>query len=84
MNSCWVFNVWSFTSVNSVHNAPVEFPPAQYFPARAGPPPASPPRLVLHRALPSPTPQNTPQGMGSDWKNLLGTAHIDRQCCFNI
>jgi hypothetical protein len=27
----------------------------------------------------------TPQGMGSDWKNLPSTAHIDKHhCCFNI
>jgi hypothetical protein len=43
---------------------------------------------VLHRALPSPTPQNTPHGTGSDWKNLSSTAHIDRQtdrhCNFNL
>jgi hypothetical protein len=26
----------------------------------------------------------TPQGTGNDWKNLPGTAHIDRHCCFNI
>ncbi len=25
-----------------------------------------------------------PQGTGSDWKNLLGTAHTDRHCYFNI
>jgi len=30
------------------------------------PPPAGPPRPVLHRALPSPTPQNTPQGTGTN------------------
>jgi len=29
-------------------------------------PPASPPRPVFHRALPSPTPQNTPQGTGAN------------------
>jgi hypothetical protein len=34
---------------------------------------------VLHRALPSPTPKNTPQGTSSDWKNLPGTTHTDRQ-----
>jgi hypothetical protein len=56
-------------NVNLVHNAPVELPPV-----RAGPP--SP---VLHRALPSPTPQNTPQGTGNDWKNLPSIAHTDRQ-----
>jgi hypothetical protein len=37
------------------------------------------PRPMLHRALPSPTPQNTPEGTGNDWKNLPGTAHTDRQ-----
>jgi hypothetical protein len=26
----------------------------------------------------------TPQGTGSNWKNLSGTAHTDRHCCFNI
>jgi len=27
----------------------------------------------------------TPQGTGSDWKNLPGTAHTDRHhCCFNL
>ncbi len=33
---------------------------------RAATPPAGPPRPVLHRALPSPTPQNTPQGTGAN------------------
>jgi hypothetical protein len=42
---------YTFTSVNPVHNAPVELPP---------------PHLVLHWALPSPTPQNTPQGTGAN------------------
>ncbi len=37
--------------------------PARSFPARAHPPP---PPLVLHRALPSPTPQHTPQGTGAN------------------
>jgi hypothetical protein len=26
----------------------------------------------------------TPQGTGSDWKNLPGTAQTDRHCCFNM
>jgi hypothetical protein len=26
----------------------------------------------------------TPQGTGSDYKNLPGTAHTNRHCCFNI
>jgi len=29
--------------------------------------------------------ERAPQGMGSDWNNLPGTAHIDRHhYCFNI
>jgi hypothetical protein len=59
-----------YTSVNSVHNAPVELPPARSFPARAPHPARSflthAPRPVLHQALPSPTPQNTPQGTGAN------------------
>jgi hypothetical protein len=55
-------------------------PPARSFPARPPlPRPCWPPSPVLHRALPSPTPQNTPQGTGSDWKKFPGTAHTDRQ-----
>ncbi len=54
------------TSVNLVHNAPVELPPAQSFPARAphlarAPPPpprAGPPRSVLH-GLSFPPPPKT-------------------------
>jgi len=53
-----------YTSVNLVHNAPVELPPVRSFPAR--PPPAGPLCPVLHQALPSPTPQNTPQGTGAN------------------
>jgi hypothetical protein len=53
-------NILYITSVNPVHNAPVELPPARSFPARAPPRPsptrASPPNPVLHRALLSPTP----------------------------
>jgi len=60
------------TSVNLVHNAPVELPPARSFPARTPPPPSpsppvlAPPRPMLHWAFPSPTPQNTPQGTGAN------------------
>jgi len=54
------------TSVNLVHNALVELPPARSFPACAGPPLLALPRPVLHWALPSPTPQNTPQGTGAN------------------
>ncbi|CAN5974280.1 unnamed protein product [Sphagnum jensenii] len=50
--------------------APCWPPPAgprhPYCPSLAPPPPPPPPRPVLHRALPSPTPQNTPQGTGAN------------------
>ncbi len=68
-----------------MHNAPIELPPPGPSPPMPPPPVlvpptrAGPPRPVLHRALPSPTPQNTPQGMGSEWKNLPGTTHTDKQ-----
>jgi hypothetical protein len=48
----WMEQSYS-TSVNLVHNAPVELPPARSFPtrappqARAGPPPPGPSPLVL-------------------------------------
>jgi hypothetical protein len=70
----------NITSVNPVHNAPVELPLARSFPARPPPSPAraGPPSPVLHRAFPSPTPQNTSQGTGNDWKNFPSTTHTDR------
>ncbi len=62
---------------------PVLAPLAWSFLARAGPPHP----VLPHPVLP-PTPQNTPHGTGSDWKNLSSTAHIDRQtdrhCNFNL
>jgi hypothetical protein len=39
-------------------------PPTSSGPSSSVPPP--PPPLVLYRALPSPTPQNTPQGTGAN------------------
>jgi hypothetical protein len=54
--------------VNPVHNAPARAPPLVLAP---------PVGLVLHRALPSPTRQNTPQGTNSDWKNLPGSTHTE-------